>query len=91
MFAINWSDPQTYWLNITNLGLGIVVLLCIAAVAFGVVQELYARRRKSASIDREYKQLIAEFQDGHAFNVPGLGMTMADGGEPANPDKREKR
>jgi hypothetical protein len=89
MFGVNWSDPQTYWLNITNFGLGLVVLICIAAVAVGVVQELYARR-KVHSMDREVRDLVASYGDGHAFHVPDLGLTMADGGEPL-PDARPKQ
>ncbi len=92
------SDPSTYWLNVTNLLLGVVTLLCCAAVAYGVAQELMARRRKRAALtklDGEVADLIAGF-DGHAFNVPGLGVTMADGGEPVKEDPakrpdREKR
>ena len=92
MFGINWSDPETYWLNVTNAALGVVVLLCVAAVAFGVLQELYSRRKlRTNALDREVKDLMSSF-DGHAFDVPGLGLTMADGGEPIDPKKdREKR
>ena len=86
------SDPSTYWLTITNIGLGLVVLICCGAVALGVLQELAAKRRKRAEIsnlDREVADLVAGFQDGHAFHVPGLGLTMADGGEElARKDKR---
>jgi hypothetical protein len=87
------SDPSTYWLTVTNIGLGVVTLLCCVAVAFGVAQELAARRKKRASmskLDGEVADLVAGF-DGHAFNVPGLGITMADGGEPLKPEQREKR
>lgn len=89
------SDPSTYWLTVTNILLGVVTLLCCAAVAFGVAQEVIARRRKRAALtklDGEVAGLIAGF-DGHAFNVPGLGVTMADGGEPVKqrPAGREKR
>lgn len=87
------SDPSTYWLTITNIGLGVVTLLCCAAVAFGVVQELAARRRKRAALaemDGEVGRLIAGF-DSHAFDVPNLGMTMADGGEPVKSEQPEKR
>ena len=41
------SDPSTYWLNFTNIALGVVVLICCVAVAIGVVQELAARRKKA--------------------------------------------
>ena len=78
------SDPSTLWLTITNAALGVVVLLCCGAVAIGVFQEIVAKRRKAAamsSIDHEVSDLVASYQDGHAFHLPQLGLTMADGGE----------
>jgi hypothetical protein len=86
------SDPSTYWLNVTNIALGVVVLICCIAVAIGVVQELAAKRQKHAALsklDSELADLVTAFHDGHAFNVPGLGVTMADGGEDLR--KKEKR
>jgi len=86
------NDPSTYWLNIMNVALGVVVVVCIAIVAFGVMQEVAARRRKravAAGIDREVSDLIAAY-DGHAFRSPELGLTMADGGEPVK-QKEAKR
>ena len=86
------SDPSTYWLNITNIALGVVVLICCLAVGIGVVQELAAKRKKHAALsklDTEVADLIGSFQDGHAFNLPGLGVTMADGGEDLR--KKEER
>jgi len=90
------SDPSAYWLNIMNAVLGLVVLICCAAVAVGIVQEMAARRRKRASLaamDQAVSDLVAGF-DGHAFQVPALGMTMADGGTPvvdpaAKPDEKK--
>lgn len=87
------SDPSTLWLTITNAALGVVVLICCAAVAIGVFQEIAAKRRKVASmskLDREVSDLVASFQDGHAFHLPGLGVTMADGGEALGNKKEEK-
>ena len=78
------SDPSTYWLTITNAALGVVVLICCVAVAIGVFQEIVAKRRKvtaMSKIDREVTDLVAAYQDGHAFHLPQLGLTMADGGE----------
>lgn len=78
------SDPSTYWLTFTNVALGVVTLICCGAVAFGVLQELAARRKKHAALDRldgEVSDLLAGF-DGHTFQTPELGVTMADGGEP---------
>jgi hypothetical protein len=85
------SDPSTYWLTVMNVVLGIVVLVCCAAVAVGIMQEIVTRRKKRAAIaalDHEVADLVAAY-GGHAFNVPGLGVTMADGGEPAR--EKEKR
>ncbi|MGD0774619.1 MAG: hypothetical protein ABSC05_17540 [Candidatus Solibacter sp.] len=78
------SDPSTYWLTITNAALGVVVLICCVAVAIGVFQELAAKRRKATAmskIDREVSDLVNAYQDDHAFHLPQLGLTMADGGE----------
>ena len=86
------TDPSTYWLNFMNIALGAIVLICLGAVAFGVVQELAARRRKAAklaALDREVTDLVASY-DGHAFDLPGLGMTMADGGEEHGEKKDER-
>lgn len=86
------SDPSTYWLTFTNAALGVVVLICCFAVGIGVLQELAARRKKrmaTTQLDREVSDLVASFQDGHAFHTPGLGFTMADGGEELK--KKEER
>ena len=86
------NDPSTLWLTITNAALGVVVLLCCVAVGIGVFQEVLARRRKAAELaklDREVADLVASFEDGHAFPLPKLGMTMADGGEAIR--KEEKK
>jgi hypothetical protein len=89
------SDPSTYWLTITNIGLGVVVLICAIAVGIGILQEVAAKRRKRlemARLDKEVADLVASYRDGHAFDVPGLGITMADGGEKLdkNPDKNKE-
>jgi hypothetical protein len=83
------SDPSTYWLTVTNIVLGLVVLVCCGAVAIGIVQELAERRKKAAAaskLDREVADLVAAY-GGHAFQVPGLGVTMADGGEALDKEK----
>lgn len=84
MFGVNWSDPQTLWLNVVNLGLGLVTLACIAAIGYGVLQDLRERAKKRASArvsDRQVADLVSGFGS-HSFDMPGLGLTMADGGEP---------
>ena len=86
------NDPSTYWLTITNIALGLVTLICIVAVGIGVLQELAARAKKRAALsklDAEVADLVASYSDGHAFDIPSLGLTMADGGEELG--KKEKR
>ena len=90
--TVSMNDPSTYWLTITNIALGLVTLICIAAVGIGVVQELAARARKKATLsklDSEVADLVASYSDGHAFDIPSLGITMADGGEDTG--KKEER
>ena len=85
------NDPSTYWLTFTNIALGVVTLVCCAAVGIGIVQELARKRKKStvlSKLDREVSDLVSSL-GGHAFNVPGLGVTMADGGEELK--KKEER
>lgn len=82
MFNLNWSDPDTFWLNVTNIGLGLVVLICVAVIAGSIVKEALARRKARATEPAEVASL-----GGHAFHVPGLGLTMADGGEEEPPSK----
>jgi len=63
------SGPDTFWLDFTNIALGLVTLVCVLAIAAGVVRELVDRRRQHAAA-----------ADDHAFATPELGLTMADGG-----------
>ncbi len=67
------TDPKTFWLNITNIGLGLVVLVCCVAVARTFLRDLLDRRSERAN--------TAPAFDDHTFMEPGLGITMADGGE----------
>jgi len=86
------NDPSTYWLTVTNIALGLATLICIVAVGIGVAQELAARSKKKAAVsklDREVADLVASYSDGHAFDIPSLGLTMADGGEDTR--KKEER
>lgn len=86
------NDPSTYWLTITNIALGLVTLICCVAVGIGVAQELAAKRKKKtalSALDAEVSDLVASYSDGHAFHIPTLGVTMADGGEELG--KKEER
>jgi hypothetical protein len=61
---------NTFWLEFTNIALGLVTLGYALVVVWGVVRELRYRLA--------YRRKLA---DDHAFHTPGLGVTMADGGE----------
>ena len=65
------DGPDVFWLNFTNIALGLVTLACVLLIAGGVVRELVVRWQRRA---------VASADD-HAFVTPGLGVTMADGGE----------
>ena len=70
----NTSDPGMLWLSIVNLTLGLVCLVCVAVIGYGIVLEVAARFRMRVP--------LAGRLDSHSFHVPELGYTMADGGEP---------
>jgi hypothetical protein len=72
------KSDWVFWLNITNITLGVVVVLAVLLVASAVVWEIASRHKKPAvaAVDDRLDNLLP---DGRM--VPGLGMTMADGGE----------
>ena len=80
MFDI--KDPEAFWLNVTNFGLGLLCVVCFFLVIGGVVHELVARRRRALAE-------VLQF-DVHSLRVPELGLTMADGGEPLEKAAQEK-
>ncbi len=69
------ADPKTYWLNLTNVVLGLVTLVCVVGLVRGVLLDLWGRSRGNAA--------PAAPSDDHVFFQPELGVTMADGGEKA--------
>lgn len=66
-------ESETYWLNVTNIVLGLVTLVCLVAVAGVTIREVAARARKRVH--------AFAHEDSHTFVLPDLGITMADGGE----------
>lgn len=74
------TQNEFFLLNLANAALGIATLVCVVAVAWGVVSELAARARAR----------VAAAMDDHAFAVPELGLTMADGGEKVDEKKDAK-
>ena len=69
---MNWGDPGTFWLNVTNAALGVFAVVAFAMVAGAVMVELAERLKK---------RLAATVGDAYTLHVPALGATMADGGE----------
>ena len=99
MAGENW----TFWLNMTNFALGIVTLLAVVVVAGAVSWDLFflwlhkVRKGDVADVSAvNMQRLMAEVRSGwgdaHSFSVPGLGLTMADGGEKIEPsDKKSQK
>jgi hypothetical protein len=76
------KDDWVFWLNLTNIALGVVVLLSVLLVAYALVWE-FVNRYKKRSMAHLDEELEAMLHDG--LSVPGLGVTMADGGERFKP------
>ena len=66
-------EVETFWLNATNIALGLVTLICASVV--GVVTFKEVRERVMVRVRSRVTV------DDHAFLHEGLGLTMADGGE----------
>jgi hypothetical protein len=47
------SDPATFWLNLTNIGLGIATLACVVILARMLLKDLrdHAAARKASRTD----------------------------------------
>ncbi len=73
-YAVVINEFETLWLTATNIVLGLVTLVCCIVIAYGLIMEL--KGRLAARRER-----LAVHADDHAFVLPLLGVTMADGGE----------
>ncbi len=72
----DYSDPELFWLNVTNALLGLVTIACLVAVGYAVGKELVMRFVA--------RHAAAPAVDDHALVVTDLGITMADGGKPVD-------
>jgi hypothetical protein len=77
------KNDWVFWLSVTNIALGAIVLLGVLLVAYALVWELVSRSKKARNVANHDKELDVMLQYGRS--VPGLGVTMADGGEPIKP------
>ena len=89
MAGENW----TFWLQMTNLAMGAIILLAVVPVFGSVVWEVSKRARKKADESRNLEaELRALFAPGaHTLSDPELGLTMADGGEKIKTSKTDRR
>jgi hypothetical protein len=85
MLALLLQSSDESWLNATNAILGIVTLVCLLVVAFGVFQTVMDKIRSRAG-----NRSVFVYDD-HTMSVPELGLTMADGGEPVDHSKRDQK
>ena len=69
---------QVFWLNVTNIVLGLVTLTCVLVIGYASIREIRKRALKTSP--------QADVDD-HAFIVTGLGITMADGGKKESDDE----
>lgn len=70
---------EVFWLNVTNLVLGLVTLACVLVIAYVAFKEIREHARAKVSVPAG--------ADDHAFVVSGLGVTMADGGKKIGDDE----
>ncbi len=68
---------QVFWLNVTNIVLGLVTLACVLIIGFVALREIRQRIRAKQRVEI----------DDHSFVVSGLGVTMADGGKKTTDDE----
>lgn len=91
MAGENW----TFWLNMTNFALGMITVLALVVVFGAVGWDLlvrkvhHGRELGSTDLNRFDEDLRAMLQGSHSLSVPGLGLTMADGGERVEPSRSE--
>jgi len=82
MAGENW----TFWLNMTNFALGMITLVALLIVFVAVGWDLLVRKVHTApargldlsTLDHELRAML---HGSHSLYEPGLGLTMADGGE----------
>ena len=72
----------TFWLNVTNVALALVVLGSGLIVGITMFWE-YLRAKAPQP------RLAAGLEDSHSMLVPELGLTMADGGEKTETSHKE--
>ena len=85
------TSDWTFWLQMTNLVLVLVTVLAALVVTSAVGWDLWTRwASKARAAGRlDAKRWTMSPADLHTLSVPGLGLTMADGGVKVEPAKAE--
>jgi hypothetical protein len=82
------SRDWTFWLMMTNYALALVtvvaVILVVGAVSWDIIVKKAHRVHTIETVNADWEALL---RSPHSFDVPGLGLTMADGGEKLNEPK----
>jgi hypothetical protein len=66
-------DPKTIWLLLTNLILGLAVVVCSAMIVWCLMKDVLRRRRDK----REESLVPSDYLDG----LENLGVSLPDGGK----------
>ncbi len=90
------SQDWTFWLMMTNYALALVTVIAVVLVAGAVSWDLIVKKAHHVhtieSVEADWEHML---RSPHSFSVPGLGLTMADGGEkleePKAADAEEKK
>jgi hypothetical protein len=90
------SQDWTFWLMMTNYALALVTVIAVILVIGAVSWDLIVKKaHKVHTIDTVNADWETLLRSPHSFDVPGLGLTMADGGEkmaePKASDKEAKK
>ncbi len=74
-----FTYDEVFWLNVTNLVLGLATLVCLLVIGYVAFKEIRDRAKT--------RENAAEEVDDHVFKIDGLGVTMADGGQKIGGDE----
>ena len=62
-----WADPRTFWLNVTNAALGLVVVVAVVALMVSVAGDVLSRVRNGPPAGP------------HLYQGPRLGAAPGEG------------
>lgn len=77
--------PDTFWLTLTNIVLGALVVLCFLVIALGTLCETLSKRKKQRSfeseLDHDMQEMFAATRSSVAVlrtEVPGCGRKLLE-------------